>query len=206
MPNSTQSSKVLLVEGTSDHHAVKHICRQQGQTPNFKIKNKESVNTLLKSISAETKTPGLEAFGILVDADDDLGSRWQEITTAFQSIRINVPANPDPSGTIIEGNPRIGIWVMPDNKSVGELEGFINTMIPSSDQVWPLSEGYIDSIPNEERKFADTDKKILKAKVHAWLAARKFPGLIGVAVREGDLSIDGQACKDFVNWLQRLFR
>ena len=206
MPNSTPSPKVLLVEGTSDHHAVKHIYRRQSQTPNFKIINKESVNSLLESIRAEARVPGLEVLGILVDADDDLSSRWQEITKAFQSIRIDLPANPDPSGTIIEGKPRIGVWVMPDNKSVGELEGFINTMIPSSDQVWPLSEGYIDSIPNEERKFADTDKKILKAKVHAWLAARKFPGLIGVAVREGDLSVDGQACKDFVNWLQRLYR
>lgn len=206
MPNSTPSPNVLLVEGTSDYHVVKHIYRRQDQTQNFKITNKESVNTLLESISAETKTPGLETLGILIDADDDLSSRWQEITSAFQSIGIDVPANPDPSGTIIEGKPRIGIWVMPDNKSVGELEGFINIMIPSSDQVWPLSEGYIDSIPNEERKFADNDRKILKAKVHAWLAARKFPGLMGVAIREGDLNVDGQVCKDFVNWLQRLFR
>ena len=206
MPNPIPSPNVLLVEGTSDYHVVKHIYRRQDQTQNFEITNKASVHTLLESISAETKAPGLETLGILIDADDDLSSRWQEIINAFQSIGINMPANPDPSGTIIEGKPRIGIWVMPDNKSVGELEGFINIMIPSSDQVWPLSEGYIDSIPNEERKFADNDRKILKAKVHAWLAARKFPGLMGVAIREGDLNVDGQVCKDFVNWLQRLFR
>ena len=36
---------------------------------------------------------------------------------------------------------------MPDNRSTGELEDFVGSMIPSGDPVWPLSEAYIEGIP-----------------------------------------------------------
>ena len=50
-------------------------------------------------------------------------------------------------------------------------------------------------------EYAKTDK----SQVHAWLAARKHPGLMGLAVREGDLATDGELCQRFLAWLDRLF-
>ena len=38
---------------------------------------------------------------------------------------------------------------MPDNQSTGELEDFIQRLIPADDAVWPRAEGYIDGIPAE---------------------------------------------------------
>lgn len=80
----------------------------------------------------------------------------------------------DPEGTIIYENyqagiPRIGIWIMPNNAASDGLEDFIAAMMPSNDPVWPLSEGYIESIPEDDRKF----NNILKAQVYAWLAMKK---------------------------------
>ena len=92
---------------------------------------------------------------------------------------------------------------MPDNQLAGELENFIEKMIPASDPVWPLSEAYIDGIPQAARKFADG--KILRAKVHAWLAAREDPRPMGTSIRAGDLDINAPASTSFVNWLRRLF-
>ena len=92
---------------------------------------------------------------------------------------------------------------MPDNSSAGELENFVAQMMPDGDQVWPLSQAYINDIPVQHRKFGDA--KIDKSQVHAWLAARKHPGLMGKAVSEGDLATDGKLCKKFLAWLNRLF-
>ena len=78
-----------------------------------------------------------------------------------------------PMAQSLEVNPASGIWLMPDNKSPGELEDFIASMIPSEDPVWPLSKDYIDAIPEEHREFKEG--KIQRAKVHAWLAAREEP-------------------------------
>ena len=122
---------------------------------------------------------------------------------------VDVPADPDPSGTIIEGNsdvgrPRVGVWLMPDNTLPGELEDFVARMIPEDDPVWPLSRAYIEGIPERYRKF--TPAKTRRAEVHAWLAARERPRLMGLAIGAQDLDVDAAVCRSFVDWLRRLSR
>ena len=92
---------------------------------------------------------------------------------------------------------------MPDNQSPGELEDFVAQMIPGGDPVWPLSQNYIEGIPAGDRKFASG--KTLRAKIHAWLAAREDPRQMGLAIRTRDLDINGAVCTRFTNWLTRLF-
>ena len=83
---------------------------------------------------------------------------------------------------------------MPDNRRSGELEDFVQTMIPEGDPICPLSQKYIDDIPSEEREFSEG--KELRAKLHAWLATRKEPGRMGSAVGRGDLQVDDVLCQD----------
>ena len=76
---------------------------------------KESVEKLLAAISREIKVSGREAVGILVDANDDVAARWQAVKDRLAQANVQLPNNPVPSGAIIEGNPRVGVWLMPDN-------------------------------------------------------------------------------------------
>ena len=110
-----------------------------------------------------------------------------------------------PGGTIIDvdGKPRVGVWLMPDNDSPGELEDFFASMIPPSDPVWPLSKAYIDNIPIEHRRFAQ--RKIRRAKVHAWLATRERPRPMGSAIDAGDLDTNAANGLKFQAWLRELF-
>ena len=114
-----------------------------------------------------------------------------------------------PTGTLVEGvegKPRVGVWLMPNNclEVGGELEDFVQKMIPAGDPVLPLARKYIDDIPCAVGKFANP--KLNKAVIHAWLAARKKPGLIGLAITNEDLDITGDLCKSFIDWIERLFR
>ena len=138
-----------------------------------------------------------------MDANSDLQSRWDEVIDRLEEVGIQPPNNPDPTGTIISGTPRIGIWLMPNNRSTGELEDFVQKMIPVEDPVWPMSEEYIQGIPNPDRKFRDS--KILKAKLYAWLATRKNPGRMGAAIGARDLLADNELNRTFSAWLRRLF-
>ena len=92
---------------------------------------------------------------------------------------------------------------MPDNKSAGELEDFVYTMLPDGDPVWPKSVGYIEGIPKEFRKFKEKKKR--RAELHAWLATMKEPRQMGLAIEARDLQIDGILAVKFVKWLRRLF-
>ena len=92
---------------------------------------------------------------------------------------------------------------MPDNESHGELEDFVAQMIPKDDPVWPLSKSYIEGIPEAHRKFSE--KKKLRAQLHGWLAARRDPRLMGVAIGANDLDVDVALSRKFAAWLTNLF-
>ena len=112
--------------------------------------------------------------------------------------------DPGPCGTIVPTEPRVGLWLWPDNESSGELEDFVAEMIPREDPVWPLSEDYIESIPVGQRPFSEG--KTGRARLYAWLAVRKEPRLIGTAIRAEELKVDGALATRFGEWLEKLFR
>ncbi len=174
--------------------------------PEFGIKNKGGIEKILDEIWLDIFSPGLKAIGILVDANDNIDSRWQAVRDKLKQENVILPSLPSLDGTIIpatDERPRIGVWLMPDNQSRGELEDFVAKMIPRNDPVWPLSKRYIDGIPDADRKFAE--KKILRAQVHAWLATRKSPRPMGSAIRAQDLDVTGPLCTAFETWLRKLF-
>ena len=203
-PTSSDSPRLLLVEGVDDKHVVGHLWKRvYGSDPPFYIRDEGGISVLLEYIGNEVKAPVREALGIVVDANDDISSRWEAVTDRLRGADIDPPTRPDPEGVVIDGTPRVGIWLMPDNASTGELEDFVAKMVPSDDAVWPMSKGYIEGIPRPERKFKEG--KILRAQIHAWLAAREDPRQMGLAIKTEDLDIDGALCKRFAGWLERLF-
>ena len=187
--------------------------------PNFDILPQGGKERLLKAIGPELNAEGRKAVGILMDADDDLDAQWQAIVNRLlQRARTyehfslsDLPAHPVATGAIIESTGvildaplRIGIWLMPDNRSTGELEDFVGSMIPSADPVWPRAKAFIDGIPPTDRKFVPS--KTQRAKVHAWLAARESPRPMGLSIKAGDLDTNASNTTTFVNWLRELFK
>ena len=197
------NDRVLLVEGPNDKHVVLHLCNFHEEMPKFWILDKEGIEVLLEAIGSEVRAPSRKAVGILVDANDDLDARWRAVANRLREENIEVPSNPELTGTIIDSTPRVGIWLMPNNESPGELENFVSEMIPNDDPVWPLSADYIDGIPQADRKF--TEKKILRAKLYAWLATREDPRQMGAAIGARDLRVDGTLSTRLANWLRQLF-
>ena len=175
--------------------------------PAFDISDKDGIDRLLDSISPEIKVSGRKSLGILVDANDEPANRWKAVRSRLQQLDLHPPEEPDPDGTILPAVspavPRIGIWLWPDNRHLGELEDFVQTMIPSKDPVWPRSKAYIDRIPEPDRKFPPG--KEMKAKIYAWLATTETPGRMGTAIKARLLDVDGPLALKFADWLRRLF-
>ena len=204
-----RAPRLLLVEGQSDKHFVIHISKKSSVLPDFEIKVCGSVDSLTEIIIPALDVEQRVALGILVDANSSLEARWQDIADELCSVDIEVPNHPDPDGTVIEGTeriPRIGIWILPDNRTEGELETLFADMIRRNDPIWPLANTYIDKIPVCSRPFVSSKIKVNKAKVYAWLATRRKPGLIGIATGSGQLDSDIPIAKSFLRWLGRTFR
>ncbi len=205
--NQSNESKVLVVEGRNDLHVIEHIRKKELKAIDFGINDRQNLDGLLDAMAPEIKVPGREVIGFVVDANDSIDERWQAVNRKLKDIGIIAPNKPDKAGTIIGANddyPKVGIWLMPDNKSGGELEDFVQQMIDSDDPVWPRAVSYIEGIPSENRKFKKN--KEMKAKVYAWLSTVEPPELMGVAISSGNLHCDGLLCKSFVAWIEKLFK
>ena len=198
-------ASVLLVEGQDDKHVVEHLYRKRfGAEPPFDVVDNKGYDRLRDAIGPQLKVQDRRAVGIIVDANDNPDSRWRAVTDRVRGALDDIEiVDPTPNGMIVGNEPRVGIWLWPDNQSGGEIEDFVAKMIPSGDQVWPLSEQYIESIPHDQRRFRE--KKTARAKLHAWLATREDPRRMGGAIRIGDLEVDGPLAKQFADWLQELF-
>lgn len=214
MPNAqlTPPSHVLLAEGRDETHVVRHLLLRKAQKPNFCMLDKQGIENLLDDIALEVTLSDRKTVSIVVDADDNPDARWcsvvDRLQAAFLAEKMELPEKPKPRGVIIDSRPaaripRIGIWMMPDNRSEGQLEDFIAAMIPDDDPVWPQSVAYIKGIRKEDRKFKPNKK--LRAKVNAWLATREAPRPMGLAIKAQDLNVDGDNCRAFLAWLRRLF-
>lgn len=210
MQDSDLHPRLLLVEGSEDKYFVLRLSERNNLLDRFWILNKGGKDQLIQSIGAEANVEGRTTLGIVLDADDDVTARWQEVTKELDELRQEehfdlpeLPDQPRPNGIVVEGTIRIGVWLMPDNRSSGEIEDLVAKMIPCCDKMWPLAEQFIDDIPEELRVFRL--EKASKSKVYAWLATRKEPRAMGLAVEAGDLDISVPNSTAFVNWLRRLF-
>lgn len=204
MPSLEPSAgKLLLVEGRDDNQVVRRLCEAAGVSQDFHIEQKDGIDKLLRSIRAHLQEPGLRVLGIVVDANSDPGGRWKGLRDRISHVGVDVPPRPDLGGTVIDGEIRVGVWLMPDNQAPGELEDFVRRMIRDDDPIWPRAESYIDDIPAGDRRFAPT--KLTKAKVHAWLAAQERPHPMGLAIRAGVLDSSQPDSRAFVSWINRCF-
>lgn len=200
---SSPKPLVLLVEGPDDKHVVMHLCRGTELEDKFDIQDKGGKDPLISAIRNEVRVSGRRAVGILLDADNDVQSRWGAVVHALSRAQVTAPTSPNRSGTIIKAKPLVGVWLMPNNEKPGELETFVASLIPHDDPVWPKSKEYIDRIPESDRKFSQD--KTLRAQVHAWLAARERPRMMGAAIGAGDLNTEACDSIRLVDWLRRLF-
>ena len=204
--------RCLLVEGQDDRHLIEHICKKHLNRENlpFVIKDKNGIANVIKSISGEVKVPDRKALGIITDTNGDLIKTWNKITKELKKtagyLKIDstkIPDKPKPEGVLIKCKPQIGIWLMPDNKSHGEIENFFLKMLPKEDPIWPLAKKYIERIPSKDRLFSLNKEE--KAKLYAWLATRKNPGRMGASFTKDGLKLDDDLVKDFLKWLRALF-
>lgn len=199
--------RLLWVEGKDDDAVVQSLCKAAGVPHVFSVREKGSVEKILRGFALELRAPYQERFGIVVDANGDAQARWDAIRRI--AAREGVPGLPDTlprDGLVVPATgdlPRFGVWIMPDNASPGALEEFVATLVPPDDPLWERAANAVDSIPEEHRRFPLIRRG--KAHIHTWLAWQESPGSpMGQAIGKRDLKADAPAARQFVAWLRRL--
>lgn len=217
------SSRRLIVEGEADRSFFESLCRDNGiaqlwigPPTSFSQGGNGKGNALqaLEDALSEIGTGHVTNLGIVVDADFVLVGANNGIRAtrtridAILSRHDYALVGTDPDKGFIysakqKGLPKIGAWIMPDNRSDGYLEQFC------------LS----SASPNEAALIAETKRvvaaltpkrfplhKTVKAEVSTWLAWQQEPGQSLNSVIGGKLlDTTNASYQSLTNWLRTIF-
>ena len=207
---SAQPIVRMLVEGSDDAHFLKHWALE---ALGYKLELKQHIHPCngiddLVRQAGVVLAESFSAAGFVCDADTNPTEVWTKLREALLEDGARVlPERPESSGVVIPlGRRKIGVWLMPDNESGGNLESFL-TEVRSREEVqtalWTRAAVAVEEIPKEQRLFARKD--LPKAALRTWLAWQKEPGsAYGVAVRIGCVDFDHSLARRFSDWLRRL--
>jgi len=200
----------LLVEGNNDKHVVMSLCSHYNVNDNFAIVSCDGVNEVLKRLRLSlTNSSVYERIGIVVDADNNLVSRWNSIKEILMSGNYDVSdVEPQCDGIVIDsinGKNKVGVWLMPNNKDIGMIEDFAIKMVDVNDVLMKKAETVLTELEVEGiQKYAPVHRS--KAKIHSYLAWQKDPGRpIGQSITANVLDADSPVAFSFSRWLKRLF-
>lgn len=224
---------LLLVEGRDDMHFVQQLCNRtklSNQTL-FSIdpmraaedKGYSGSQEVVVRLRAELSKFAYLRIGVVVDADDRPDGVWESLRNVMLESGYPSDALPEraqrrpvvvgPHLDAVPPLPRVGIWIMPDNRSEGMLEDFVRRLVPSSDPLIALAEAAVDGVRSTvpersghgvEQRFGDVHRP--KALIHTWLAWQPVPGTaLGLALTRRYLDANHELFKSFEAWLREIF-
>ncbi len=207
---SKSTPNQLLVEGNSDKQVIDALCKQHKISDlfSFVFPIQGGIENLLKTLPVKLAEENLETLGIVVDADFDVAARWQAVTDRLNKFGYqNIPKIPPEDGWIDAQpeKPKIGVWLMPDNKLPGMLEDFVGYLIPTEDKLREKVESLLKEIETEKiNLYSLTHRQ--KALIHSWLALQEKPGMPkGQAITAKVLSYKNAIAFKFIAWINNLF-
>ena len=203
------------MEGGTDKRVIPYLIEahdvaweSDGQ-PVVHIDDKGGLEQLLKRglLEAELRASGLEALGVIVDANGDAGARWNEVRSRCASEFPNLPERIPEGGlvTVHTDGQRFGVWIMPNNRFSGMLEDFLAGLIPEDAQpLYRLAEESVSRAIECGAPFRPVHQA--KAEIHTWLAWQDEPGKqLHQAVDHRVLDPAKSECRPFVAWFRSLF-
>ncbi len=201
-------SQKLLVEGNDDRHVIWSLCQKFNVPENFDVIDCDGIDNIFAQLPIRIKQSGIKTIGIMVDADFDIQKRSQKLYDALKKLGYKIDNVVNSEGVILsqDNMPRLGIWIMPDNKVSGMLEDFIEFLIPDNDKLITIAKEVLDKIENEKINQYQTIHRS-KALISTWLSWQEDPGTpMGLAITKKYLSTEQKICIKFIEWVTVLYK
>ncbi len=201
--------RLLVVEGQDDKHVLWAILQYHHFEPSFEVKDEGGFENLIQRLPVYLKLGSdLERFGMIVDGDLSIGSRWESLKNILRKLGYaNVPHEPESLGTLLghPDLPRVGVWIMPDNTLPGMLEDYLSFLVPANDSLFRYAKHCVSNIPVEDRRFSEAHRT--KVLIHTWLAWQADPGTpLGQAITKRYFDAECPQVQSLLAWLTRLFK
>jgi hypothetical protein len=213
---------LLLVEGRNDKNAIYQLVRlRYGAEPVFEISECGSDDGVLKSLSGRLADPNPQqkVLGLILDTDiegstneDAVRRRWVQVRGKIGN-GYSLPDDFPEAGLVIDPLPgrkakgtlpRIGVWLMPNNRAFGMFEDLLMESLGAREKDYTskvVKQAKTDGIATFH------ESHLSKAVIRTYMAWQEPPDVqyLGLAIREGHFQNIEAACANFLDWLGRLF-
>ena len=220
------SKKVLFVEGQDEINFFGELLKYI-RIPDVQIISYDGKDNLKNELKTITKIPNfskVQLFGIVRDADNNIEGAFKSIC---QILKNNNYMPPDKPNTFSSGAPKVGIYIMPNNKDDGMLEDLCLKTVEDSPLIECIDEliecanlmyenGKVkeffekyDYFKNKEvyrKNFSKSNgkiKNIAKAKAQAYLSVMpKIVSSVGVGTEKGYWNLESEELNDLKEFLE----
>lgn len=221
-PTTPESESLLLVEGRNDKNAIFQLVRlRYGADPAFEISDCGGDDGVLRKLSgrlADGNSPQ-KVLGLILDTDiegstevDAIQRRWTQLKNKITA-GYDLPDDFPETGLIVDplpgrkakgSLPRIGVWLMPNNKAFGMFEDMLMESLGAKEKNYTtnvVKQAKTDEIATFH------DSHLSKAVIRTYIAWQEPPDVqyLGLAIQEGHFQNIEAACAQFLDWLGRLF-
>lgn len=210
---ATTNRSILLVEGQDDKYTIVSLMKkyiawgEKEEDWPVMVKQQGGVEQLLKPANISAHVKSADVIGIVIDADDEHARRWESVRNLCRRHFPEIPNDLPEDGLIIENSEqkRLGVWIMPDNKSRGMLETFLRFLVPGPQEaVWLYAQEATAGAVIKGAKCQDAHRD--KSHIYTWLAWQDPPGhSMGNALMKNMLDAHAPYAEPFVNWFCHLY-
>ena len=209
----------LVVEGYEDLYVVRGLMRFHIDWPETKDEDKypvfidrggsvdEILNKHFLDVLIKSKLPRI--LGIMIDADrEPAGRRYRKLRGLCGDLFPEMPLDMPSDGLIVNGpaDKRLGAWIMPDNKSPGDLETFLRGLVPNTAAELMDHAERSTALAKEKFHAPFHDVHNSKANLHTWLSWQDPPAQNpGKALDSKALDPTLLAARPFVAWFRNLY-
>ena len=154
------------------------------------------------------KSNVVKVLGVMLDADTNSGGRYHSVRALCEPFFPEMPKALPKEGLIVENadQKRLGVWIMPDNSSEGNLEAFLKFLVPN--RLEPIWAHAVESVKTAKRMGCECrDSHFDKAHLYTWLAWQDPPGQKpGESLTKKVLDPHASSAAPFVAWFRGLYR
>ncbi|RJS68443.1 hypothetical protein CW696_08625 [ANME-2 cluster archaeon] len=195
-----REKKVLAVEGKDEVNFFDALLKHLGITDDVEVRDVGGKYQFKSKLPALVRTTGfsdVEVFAIIRDADTDANAAFESIRDILKGQDLEPPSQ---INQFSDGNPRIGIFIMPGNSDTGMLEDLCLKTVDEQPAM-ECANVFIDCASG----LRDPPQVMAKAKAQVFLAAMpEIANSVGVGAQKGYWNFNSDELDDLISFIDNL--
>ncbi|RLG20084.1 hypothetical protein DRN77_08095 [Methanosarcinales archaeon] len=195
-----REKKVLAVEGKDEVNFFDALLKHLGITDDVEVRDVGGKYQFKSELPALVRTTGfsdVEVFVIIRDADTDANAAFESIRDILKGQDLEPPSQ---INQFSDGNPKIGIFIMPGNSDTGMLEDLCLKTVDEQPAM-ECANVFIDCASG----LRDPPQVMAKAKAQVFLAAMpEIANSVGVGAQKGYWNFNSDELDDLISFIDNL--